>query len=315
MAEGRASSLAVVRGFAPRDLPAAAAFCERARALDPAVEPFGERLAALAADPRALLPLWRVAEDGTGRLVGMSFAVLRGPGPRADLYAAVLPALRLRGLGRALLEPAIGWAHRATFGPERAPSVLRAAAIDGPGGGPARAFLAALGFAEGPAHLTLRRDGAPPSAPPLGGAAVAPADPASPADRSALRRLADEAWQGDPEAFPGSAAAQPDRLILLARTDAATPAGYLAARRAALALVIEEVAVLPAARRRGIGRALVAAALRGERPRTALLAVAEGNRAALRLYQGLGFRPAGRRAVHELRLFPPAATCAKVRTC
>lgn len=307
MAGARPTAFPTVRGFAPRDLSAAAAFCARARALDPAVEPFGARLSDLAADPRALAPLWRVAEDDSGALAGIAFAALRGPGARADVYAAVLPALRRRGLGRVLLAPAIAWAREAA---RRAPSALRAAVADGPGGAPARAFLAALGFAEGPAHLTLRREGAPPDVPPRPGVAIEAGDPASAADASALRRLASEAWEGDPDAFPDSAVAArrgPARLLLLARGGGATPAGYLAARREGEALIIEEVAVVPGARRRGIGRALVAAALRASRSRTALLAVAEDNRAARGLYEGLGFRRAGRRVAHELRPAPSRA--------
>ena len=67
-------------------------------------------------------------------------------------------------------------------------------------------------------------------------------------------------------------------------------------------LAIEEVAVLPGMRRRGIGRALVERALREARPACALLAVDEANRAARALYESLGFVRSDRRLVFEWTL-------------
>jgi ribosomal-protein-alanine N-acetyltransferase len=59
-----------------------------------------------------------------------------------------------------------------------------------------------------------------------------------------------------------------------------------------------DVAVDPVARGRGIGRALLADALRGlgkGGARRAYLEVRESNTVALRLYESLGFRRVGRR--------------------
>jgi ribosomal-protein-alanine N-acetyltransferase len=74
--------------------------------------------------------------------------------------------------------------------------------------------------------------------------------------------------------------------------------GYLVARTAGDEAEVLDVAVDPAVRGRGIGRALLADALRGlgERgARRAYLEVRESNTVALRLYQSMGFRPVGRR--------------------
>ncbi|HXN83407.1 MAG TPA: GNAT family N-acetyltransferase, partial [Myxococcales bacterium] len=140
---GRAA--AVVRPFAQRDLERAAAFGERARAEDQSVEPFSQALAALVRGPRALLPLWRVAEGEDGTLSGISFVALReqamdpsgaaatrGRGrSSAELYVAVLPSRRRRGVGRALVAPALEWAERQA-GDRRVAAALRARVHDAP---------------------------------------------------------------------------------------------------------------------------------------------------------------------------------------
>ncbi len=66
-----------VRPFTLDDLEAAADFCERARQLDPAVEPFAQRLALIATGPRAVLPLWQVAQGEDGLVYGIAFAAVR----------------------------------------------------------------------------------------------------------------------------------------------------------------------------------------------------------------------------------------------
>jgi ribosomal-protein-alanine N-acetyltransferase len=96
----------------------------------------------------------------------------------------------------------------------------------------------------------------------------------------------------------------------------AEPSTVLAARGEGFALgrvtgpeaELLTLAVHPAARRRGIGRALVsafeaAAAARGAVE--ACLEVAATNAAARSLYQGLGYSPAGRRAGYYRRAGAP----------
>ena len=142
-----------VRELAREDLHRAAEFCERARATDPAIEPFGTRLAAIANGPRALLDLWRVAFRQEASIEGIAFVALREPRgqspgepAKADFYAAVMPRFRRKGLGMALCEPALHWA-----GQEGA--TLRARVHDGAVAG--QAFLTELGFRHTSAQLVL----------------------------------------------------------------------------------------------------------------------------------------------------------------
>jgi ribosomal-protein-alanine N-acetyltransferase len=74
--------------------------------------------------------------------------------------------------------------------------------------------------------------------------------------------------------------------------------GFVLARVAADEAEILTLAVMPEARRAGLGRALVGAAVEAAAARGAvamLLEVAEGNAAARGLYAGLGFVLVGRR--------------------
>ena len=76
-------------------------------------------------------------------------------------------------------------------------------------------------------------------------------------------------------------------------------AGFILCRLIAGEAEVLTLAVRPAARRRGIGRALLEAALaaRRSRPQTAMfLEVAADNPAAVALYEGAGFETVGRRA-------------------
>lgn len=85
---------------------------------------------------------------------------------------------------------------------------------------------------------------------------------------------------------------------------AAPPAGFALARGAADEAELLTLAVLPAWRRRGLGRALVEAALAwaAARGATALfLEVGAGNAAALALYGGAGFATVGRRPAYYRR--------------
>lgn len=79
---------------------------------------------------------------------------------------------------------------------------------------------------------------------------------------------------------------------------------YAAFQRAADEAELLRVAVIPRARRRGVGAVLVAAGLerlRTEGVASCFLEVAEDNRPALALYRRLGFRPAGSRPSYYRR--------------
>ena len=80
--------------------------------------------------------------------------------------------------------------------------------------------------------------------------------------------------------------------------DDGEPLGVILCRVAADEMEVLTVGVPPAARRRGVGRALMTLALaeaRTRRARAAFLEVDVANAAAVALYQCLGFQPAGLR--------------------
>jgi len=122
---------------------------------------------------------------------------------------------------------------------------------------------------------------------------MSPARPENAAALAALHALAfppAEAWGTD---AMGLMLAMPGAFGLW------EPAGGLVLVRAAAGEAeILTIAVVPAARRRGLGAALLAAALQGAVLRGAaemFLEVAEGNAAALALYAAAGFTEVGRR--------------------
>jgi [ribosomal protein S18]-alanine N-acetyltransferase len=104
-------------------------------------------------------------------------------------------------------------------------------------------------------------------------------------------------------AFPPAEAWGPDAIALMLELPGtyaiwSPGAGFVLARAAGGEAEILTLAVLPAARRRGLGGALMAAALAGAALRGAavmFLEVAAGNAAACGLYHGLGFAGVGRR--------------------
>ena len=89
----RDPGIVTVRSFVEDDLDRLVDFCERARARDPGIEPFSQRLQVIATGPRALLGLWRVAEGEDGALHGLAFAAVREQraAPKAQ-DAGALPA-------------------------------------------------------------------------------------------------------------------------------------------------------------------------------------------------------------------------------
>lgn len=133
---------------------------------------------------------------------------------------------------------------------------------------------------------------------------------AVPAD---LARLAELHATGFLESWSADALetllASPGVFALVADQDSPI-AGFVMAREAAGEAEILTIAVAPASRRTGLGRALiVAAALRAAEmgATTFFLEVAVGNVAARGLYAGLGFAQAGRRkGYYEGSAFEPA---------
>ena len=106
-----------------------------------------------------------------------------------------------------------------------------------------------------------------------------------------------------PAAFPPAEAWGADAMALMLEMPGAyglwrPEAGLVLAREAGGEAEILTLAVAPAARRRGLGAALLAAALQGAVLRAAaamFLEVSAGNAAALALYRSAGFAEVGRR--------------------
>lgn len=124
--------------------------------------------------------------------------------------------------------------------------------------------------------------------------AVAPADSPLLAALHAASFPPGEAWREDAFArliaLPGTAG------VLAAEGGA--PLGFVLTRRAADEAEILTLAVLPERRRRGVGRALLAAGLgllAEQGVGRVFLEVAADNRAARALYRGAGFAMVGRR--------------------
>ena len=276
-----------MREFSLEDLDTAAEFGDAARKLDPAIEPFAQRLGVIATGTRAALPLWRVAEDEDGSMKGIAFAAFRAESVY-DFYVAVHPSMRRQGLGRALAEAALG-----------SGALLRARVRDD--AKPGRAFLASLGFAEASAQLSLHWTKQPLHAMEMPALKIRHA---TAKDEAALQRLSNDAWQGAPDAFASRADeiaqlfGEEGRTMLIAESER-RPIGYLTAVQLGRTLGIEEVAVLPDFRRMGIARALLAQALSKEQG--AVLSVAENNLAARALYKSLGFTQTSRRVIYERR--------------
>lgn len=234
-----------------------------------------------------MLEAWRVAEGEDGALYGIGFLAVR-EAALFDVYTAVHPALRRQGLGRALCEGALALG-----------TILRARVRDDAIAG--RAFLQSLGFVEKGAQLALqwRARGLP--------AVEMPAlrlRRALPKDEPVLQRLSRDAWTGAPDTF----ATRPDEIAQLFGDDGrgvwlaeseGKPMGYLSGVQLGKTLGIEEVAVLPAYRRMGIARALLAKALASEQG--AVLSVSESNRPARALYKSFGFTLSARRLIYELK--------------
>ena len=127
---------------------------------------------------------------------------------------------------------------------------------------------------------------------------------AAPKDLAAIARI-ERASFSDPWSDESLATAL-DRMVVLVATGggeragdgAATVVGYVVALVIAPDAEIADLAVAPEARRRGVGRALLARAidvLESLAVRAVHLEVRESNRAARTLYESAGFRALGRR--------------------
>ena len=116
-------------------------------------------------------------------------------------------------------------------------------------------------------------------------------------DAASLATLVEEAAvPGWSEASLASTLRDAGVIALAARDASGRPQGFVLARAAADEVEVLLVAVAPAARRRGIARRLLEAALaRAARARVAHLEVRVSNTAAIALYEGLGFVAEGRR--------------------
>jgi len=118
-------------------------------------------------------------------------------------------------------------------------------------------------------------------------------------ESAALSQLHAEAFAEPWDEASLSDLARSSGAFVLAHDD-----GFILVRALAGEAEILTLAVRPAGRRRGLGRALVQAAAAGARAagaETLFLEVAADNAAALALYQGCGFEPVGRRSAYYRR--------------
>ncbi len=128
---------------------------------------------------------------------------------------------------------------------------------------------------------------------------------AAPATAGALLAALHEPAFDDPwdAAAMTSLLASPGVAALTAHEDA-TPIGFVMLRAIAGEAEILTLAVLPGARRRGVGAALMRQAVETAKAagaRRLFLEAAEDNAAALALYASLGFQAVGRRAGYYRR--------------
>ncbi|MFP5511501.1 MAG: GNAT family N-acetyltransferase [Alphaproteobacteria bacterium] len=124
--------------------------------------------------------------------------------------------------------------------------------------------------------------------------------PAGPLESGVVAALQQACFPEDPwdEASVATLTAPPAGFAVIALDVQDQPVGFVMARVAAEDAEILAIGVLPQARRGGVGRLLVEAAVAGSRDlgATALfLEVAEDNQAAWTLYKACGFFSVGRR--------------------
>ena len=140
---------------------------------------------------------------------------------------------------------------------------------------------------------------------------------AGPAEAAVLAALHAACFPDQP--WDGSAMAEilalPGSLALLALQDG-LPVGFALGRLMADEAEVLSLGVLPARRRRGAGRALIAALSRqagGLGARALYLEVAADNQAAQALYRALGFEESGRRRAYYRNGAGPAVDALLLR--
>ena len=125
--------------------------------------------------------------------------------------------------------------------------------------------------------------------------------PATIDDVGAVTVLEEELFAGDDWSLESvtEEVTGPHRHAFVACDDDGSVIGYVVAMQVDEVLDLHRVAVMPAARRTGIARALLSAVQQAGRAggaRRMLLEVSDGNEAALRFYAGAGFTEIDRRA-------------------
>jgi ribosomal protein S18 acetylase RimI-like enzyme len=230
-----------------------------------------------------------------GHLVGA--VALQGAGEDLEATLLVHHAHRRRGIGRALLATIV-----AAAGQRGLPGLLLVGAAGAPS---AAAFAAAVGaryrFSEERMALLAPPEAAPTAAPSLD------LRPVTAADFPLFARVT-AAVTGVPEVAPhrhfASDLARPDRRLYLA-WHAGEPVGTVRASRQMGETHITTLGVLPAWRRRGLGRQIliqVIARLEADGWRPLVLEVATDNQRALALYHARGFRAISGFAYYHLAL-------------
>ena len=286
-----------IRPCRPADAEAVAAFFASAHRADPAIEfvPVGAWRAFVSMPANRRGRDFRLASD-RGRVVGVLTSTLiegtRHGRRRRHFRIVVHPDARSRGVGSALLG-----ALETQPIPRPRPTLQSLV----PGSwAVARAFLGARGFREVHRDVEMRRGGGPPAAPvPPAGTAIRPLRGAR--DEAGWVRLHAVAYAGEFHFEPLSRAAiraemsGPGAFALVA-VSRGRPIGVVLGRdHGGDGATIQSLIVSPRSRRRGVGRALLRAALaairaRGRRGTT--LGVDSGNAAAIALYASEGFVPA-----------------------
>jgi len=234
---GSDPGVVMVRPFSLDDLERSADFCDRARAEDPSIEPFAQRLALIATGPRAMLPLWQVAEGEDGLIHGIAFAAVREQRSSASALSS--------------------------GGGESGKSALGAAGRDSAKAAPKPAPPSPAGAADAP-PLTLSRPprqpyaGAPDLSSLAGGSRSARPPPILPVARPSSRTINGPARPPLPPVpnlpsvpKPRAPDAPPPELY------AGPPAAPLAPRKPQRTTLELYAAVGPPLRRQGLGRALL----------------------------------------------------------
>jgi len=286
-----------IRPCRPADADAVAAFFASAHRADPAVEfvPVAAWRAFLSYPANRRGRDFRLAWE-EGRVVGVLTSTLlegRRHGRRRRHFRIVVhPETRGRGAGTALLEALEGQ-------PIPPPRPTLQTLVPG-SWAVARAFLGTRGFREVHRDVEMRRGGrpSPPPQPPRG-VRVRPFGRAG--DEAAWARLHADANRGDfhfetlTRASIRAERRAPGAVVLVAESRG-RPAGLVLARdHGADGGTIQSLLVAPRLRRRGIGRALLRAALaalRARGRRWTTLGVDAGNGGAIALYASEGFVPA-----------------------